>query len=105
MGDDERPGGQVVNRDRIVSIRLSDDEYLRLRRIADASSLTVSEVVREFVRDQMAPPLPRGASVGASTTHVWVTPEYRSAIGASETCSAVWSDGTVGFQYPALVTS
>lgn len=92
-----------MRRDHIVSIRLTDDEQLRLRHIADAAGMTVSDIVRGYVHEAMAPPLPLGASTGTSTTHVWVTPEYRQAIGMST--SAVWVDGTVGLQWPALVTS
>lgn len=93
-----------MRRDHIVSIRLTDEEQSRLRRIADAAGATVSDLVRGYVRETMAPPLPLGLSAGTSTTHVWVTPEFRQAIGMSATV-VLWADGTVGPQYPALVTA
>lgn len=52
-------------RQAVVSIRLSDDEQDRLRKIADQQGMTVSDVVRGYVNQEMAGPLPRGESIGA----------------------------------------
>lgn len=86
-----------MSRDNVVSVRLTDDQLARLQRLGGPKA------IRDLLTPQ--PILPFGESVGTRTSLVYVTPEYRAAIGMSEAASAVWSDGTVGFQYPALATA
>jgi hypothetical protein len=57
--------GAKQPRHAIVSIRLSGTERERLRRIAEARGSTISDVVRGYVEQEMAGPLPCGVSVGA----------------------------------------
>lgn len=86
-----------MNRDRIVSVRLTEEQLARLE------SLGGPTAIRDLLTPR--PVMPNGESVGSRTSMVWVTPEYRDAIGMTETASAVWCDGTVGFQWPASLTS
>ncbi len=73
-------------RDHIVSIRLSNDERGRLRRIAARGQQTMSDVVRGFVQRNLADTLTTGISVATAIP------------------DTVWFDGTTGRSWPEAAT-
>lgn len=51
-----------MNREHIVSLRLTEQERAALQRRADGS--TVSEVIRAIIRRELSLPLPEGVTIG-----------------------------------------
>jgi hypothetical protein len=51
----------------VVSVRLSEEEQARLRKIADARGTSISELIRSYVAAEVRP-VPRGETVASVPT-------------------------------------
>jgi hypothetical protein len=67
----------------VVSVRLSDDQQARLRKIAEARGTSVSELIRTFVADETTPPVHGKTVAPAPTTAAVVVDRHANSPGTS----------------------
>jgi hypothetical protein len=85
----------VTARDIVISLRVSAEEHRRLRAIAGARGLSVSDLIRSYVERETAPPIVTRTLAAAADIVVDGIPANRTAFFWQAPASAVTEGRTI----------